>query len=136
MVTAGGRTVRYAYAADGATAWLGRDGRTWAVLGEMRELGAASDAEHVEIGRLTRKLGIDRLVVVGQAAQGIHAGAVAAGARDGEDSVAVPDSVTAHSLLRDALLPGDLVLFKSSRDAGLRWLGDAVAEEVAEVADQ
>jgi UDP-N-acetylmuramoyl-tripeptide--D-alanyl-D-alanine ligase len=112
------------------------DRRTWAVLGEMLELGAASDAEHAEIGRLTRKLGVDRLVVVGPAAHGIHAGAVAAGARDGEDSVAVPDSVAAHSLLRDALRPGDLVLFKSSRDAGLRWLGDAVAEEVAQVTDQ
>jgi UDP-N-acetylmuramoyl-tripeptide--D-alanyl-D-alanine ligase len=105
------------------------EGRTWAVLGEMLELGAASDTEHAEIGRLTRKLGVDRLVVVGQGARGIHAGAVADGARDGEDSVAVPDSQTAQSLLRAALRPGDVVLFKSSRDAGLRWLGDAVAEE-------
>jgi UDP-N-acetylmuramoyl-tripeptide--D-alanyl-D-alanine ligase len=112
------------------------DGRTWAVLGEMLELGAASDAEHAKIGRLTRKLGVDRLVVVGQAAHGIHAGAVAEGARDGEDSVAVADSVAAHSLLRDALRPGDLVLFKSSRDAGLRWLGDAVAADVAQEIDQ
>jgi UDP-N-acetylmuramoyl-tripeptide--D-alanyl-D-alanine ligase len=105
------------------------EGRTWAVLGEMLELGAASETEHAEIGRLTRKLGVDRLVVVGQGARGIHAGAVADGARDGEDSVAVPDSQTAQSLLREALRPGDVVLFKSSRDAGLRWLGDAVAEE-------
>jgi UDP-N-acetylmuramoyl-tripeptide--D-alanyl-D-alanine ligase len=112
------------------------DGRTWAVLGEMLELGAASDDEHVEIGRLTRKLGVDRLVAVGRAARGIHAGAVAAGARDGEDSVAVPDSDAAHALLREALRPGDLVLFKSSRDAGLRWLGDAVAEEIRQVTDQ
>jgi UDP-N-acetylmuramoyl-tripeptide--D-alanyl-D-alanine ligase len=116
-----------------ALAAMGRAGagRTWAVLGEMLELGAASDAEHVEIGRLTRKLGVDRLVAVGAGAIGIHTGAVADGARDGEDSVAVPDCDAAHALLRDALRPGDLVLFKSSRDAGLRWLGDAVAEEVA-----
>ena len=86
-------------------------------------------AEHAEIGRLTRKLGVDRLVVVGEGARGIHAGAVADGARDGEDSVAVPDSEAAQALLRDALRPGDVVLFKSSRDAGLRWLGDAVAGE-------
>jgi UDP-N-acetylmuramoyl-tripeptide--D-alanyl-D-alanine ligase len=105
------------------------DGRTWAVLGEMLELGAASDTEHAEIGRLTRKLGVDRLVVVGAGARGIHAGAVADGASDGEESVAVPDSQTALSLLRDELRSGDVVLFKSSRDAGLRWLGDAVAAE-------
>jgi UDP-N-acetylmuramoyl-tripeptide--D-alanyl-D-alanine ligase len=103
------------------------DGRSWAVLGEMLELGAASDTEHAKIGRLTRKLGVDRVVVVGAGALGIHAGAVGDGAREGEDSVAVPDSETALSLLRDALRPGDVVLFKSSRDAGLRWLGDAVA---------
>jgi UDP-N-acetylmuramoyl-tripeptide--D-alanyl-D-alanine ligase len=114
-----------------ALAVMGRaaTGRTWAVLGEMLELGAASDAEHLEIGRLTRKLGVDRLVVVGAGARGIHAGAVADGARDGEDAVAVPDCDAAQSLLREALRPGDLVLFKSSRDAGLRWLGDAVAGE-------
>jgi UDP-N-acetylmuramoyl-tripeptide--D-alanyl-D-alanine ligase len=107
-------------------------GRTWAVLGEMRELGAASDTEHAEIGRLTRRLGVDRLVVVGAGAHGIHAGAVAGGARDGEDSVAVADSDAARALLRDGLRPGDLVLFKSSRDAGLRYLGDAVAANVVD----
>jgi UDP-N-acetylmuramoyl-tripeptide--D-alanyl-D-alanine ligase len=117
-----------------ALAVMGRaaGGRTWAVLGEMLELGAASDAEHLEIGRLTRKLGVDRLVVVGAGARGIHAGAVADGARDGEDAVAVPDCDAAQSLLREALRPGDLVLFKSSRDAGLRWLGDAVAGETGQ----
>ncbi len=112
------------------------DGRTWAVLGEMLELGAASDAEHAKIGRLTRRLGVDRLVVVGAGARGIHAGAVADGAREGEDSVVVPDSEAALSLLRGALRAGDVVLFKSSRDTGLRWLGDAVAEDADEVGQE
>ena len=35
VITAAGRTAKYAYAADGATAWLGRDGRTWAVREEQ-----------------------------------------------------------------------------------------------------
>jgi acetyl-CoA/propionyl-CoA carboxylase biotin carboxyl carrier protein len=30
-VTYGGRTIRYAYAADGATTWLARDGRAWSL---------------------------------------------------------------------------------------------------------
>jgi UDP-N-acetylmuramoyl-tripeptide--D-alanyl-D-alanine ligase len=111
-------------------------GRTWAVLGEMLELGAASDAEHAEIGRLTRKLGVDQLVAVGEGARGIHAGAVASGARDGKESVVVADSAAAHALLRDALRAGDVVLFKSSRDAGLRWLGDTIAEEFAQEVGQ
>ena len=40
VITAAGRTLRYAYAADGATAWLGRDGRTWAVREEQAALAA------------------------------------------------------------------------------------------------
>jgi UDP-N-acetylmuramoyl-tripeptide--D-alanyl-D-alanine ligase len=112
-----------------ATAGAGTGGRTWAVLGEMLELGAASHSEHVEVGRLAHSLGVDRVVVVGEGARGIHAGAVADGARDGEGSVVVPDSEAAHALLREHLRPGDLVFFKSSRDAGLRWLGDQVAAD-------
>jgi acetyl-CoA/propionyl-CoA carboxylase, biotin carboxylase, biotin carboxyl carrier protein len=34
FVTYGGRTVRFAYAADGATIWLGRGGRAWALTEE------------------------------------------------------------------------------------------------------
>jgi UDP-N-acetylmuramoyl-tripeptide--D-alanyl-D-alanine ligase len=41
--------------------------------------------------------------------------------------VVVHDSAAAQALLADQLRAGDIVLFKSSRDAGLRWLGDAVA---------
>jgi acetyl-CoA/propionyl-CoA carboxylase biotin carboxyl carrier protein len=31
VITYGGRTVRFAYAADGPVTWLGRDGATWAI---------------------------------------------------------------------------------------------------------
>jgi UDP-N-acetylmuramoyl-tripeptide--D-alanyl-D-alanine ligase len=109
-------------------------GRRWAVLGEMLELGAASAEEHAKIGRLAHRLGVDRLVVVGEGAREIHLGALADGARDGEEAVLVPDPEAAHELLRAHLRPGDLVLFKSSRDAGLRHLGDAVAGRDAEPA--
>jgi UDP-N-acetylmuramoyl-tripeptide--D-alanyl-D-alanine ligase len=40
-------------------------GRTVAVLGEMAELGEAAAAEHDRVGRLATRLGIDRLVGVG-----------------------------------------------------------------------
>ena len=39
----------------------------------------------------------------------------------------VSDTEAAHDLLRSLLLAGDVALFKSSRDAGLRWLGDRLA---------
>ena len=45
--------------------------RTWAVLGEMLELGDDSVAEHDAIGRLAVRLDIERLVVVGEGARPI-----------------------------------------------------------------
>lgn len=104
--------------------------RSWAVLGEMLELGAASDAEHGEVGRLARRLGVDRLVVVGEGARGIHNGAVADGARAGEESVVVAAADDALALVRRELRPGDVVLVKASRGAGLETLAIALAEEV------
>ena len=44
--------------------------------------------------------------------------------RGDDASVWVPDADTAYALLTDELCEGDVVLLKSSRDAGLRWLGD------------
>lgn len=47
----------------------GRQRRTVAVLGEMRELGPQSRTYHDDIGRLVVRLNISRLIVVGQGAQ-------------------------------------------------------------------
>src|SRR3546814_12201918 len=40
--------------------------RSWAVLGEMGELGDTSVIEHDAIGRLAVRLDVDRLIVVGR----------------------------------------------------------------------
>jgi len=45
----------------------------------------------------------------------------------------VPHAEAAQRLLRAELAPGDVVLFKSSRDAGLRLLGDRVAQDEEEL---
>ncbi|MGA8979412.1 MAG: UDP-N-acetylmuramoyl-tripeptide--D-alanyl-D-alanine ligase, partial [Pedococcus sp.] len=109
-----------------ALAAMGRDRRTWAVLGSMLELGDESTTEHDAIGRLAVRLNISRLVVVGEVARPMASGAQHEGSW-GEEAVWVPDADAAHDLLVKNLRPGDVVLFKSSRDAGLRWLGDKVA---------
>ena len=93
--------------------------RSWAVIGEMLELGAASHAEHEEVGRLVRRSGVHRLVVVGDGARAVHDGALAEGAVDGEDSVVVADVPAALDLLTAELRPGDVVLVKGSRGVGL-----------------
>jgi UDP-N-acetylmuramoyl-tripeptide--D-alanyl-D-alanine ligase len=109
-----------------ALAAMGRGRRTWAVLGEMLELGPASVAEHDAVGRLAVRLGVSRLVAVGQGARAAHNGAVHEGSW-GEESVFVPDADAAYRLLAEELRPGDVVLVKSSNSIGLRFLGDRLA---------
>ena len=99
--------------------------RTWAVLGAMGELGDAAAAEHDALGRLAVRLNVSRLVAVGPQARLIHAGAALEGSWANE-SVAVPDAAAALALLRAELEPGDVVLVKASRAAGLERLATAL----------
>ena len=99
--------------------------RTWAVLGEMLELGESADDEHETLGRLAAAMGVDRLVVVGPGARPAHAGASLTPAWTGE-SVAVQDVDAAVALLLAQLRPGDVVLVKASRGAGLERVATAL----------
>lgn len=102
---------------------VGPGQRSVAVLGEMAELGEFADEEHDRLGRLAVRLNIAKLVVVGERARHIHLAAGLEGSWDGE-SVHVADIDAAYDLLREELRPGDVVLVKSSKSAGLRFLGD------------
>ncbi|MGL5830386.1 MAG: glutamate ligase domain-containing protein, partial [Angustibacter sp.] len=106
------------------------DRRSWAILGEMLELGEAAVAEHDAIGRLAVRLNIAQLVVVGAGARAIHTGAVQEGSWGGE-SVFLPDIAEAVDLVRAELRPGDVVLVKSSRAAGLEELALELMAEAA-----
>lgn len=106
---------------------LGSGGRrTWAVLGEMLELGEGSVLEHDAVGRVAVRLNISRLLVVGAGARAMHVGAVMEGSW-GDESMFLPDADAARAVLTAELTPGDIVLFKSSNGAGLRFLGDQIA---------
>jgi UDP-N-acetylmuramoyl-tripeptide--D-alanyl-D-alanine ligase len=94
--------------------------RSWAVLGMMGELGDLSDAAHEEIGRLAARLGVDRLVVVGEQACPMLVGT------QGEESVLVPDVDAAVALLDAELRPGDVVLIKASKAEALWRIADAL----------
>jgi UDP-N-acetylmuramoyl-tripeptide--D-alanyl-D-alanine ligase len=107
---------------------MGASRRTWAVLGEMRELGPGSVADHDALGRLAAHLKVSRVVAVGERTQPIDSGARLEGGGVVE-STWVPDVEAAHELLRQQLAPGDVVLVKSSRDAGLRWLGERLVDD-------
>ncbi|MCQ2001250.1 UDP-N-acetylmuramoyl-tripeptide--D-alanyl-D-alanine ligase [Arthrobacter zhaoxinii] len=105
---------------------LGRERRTWAVLGEMLELGDDAVTEHDAIGRYAVRLNISKLIVVGTGARAMHTGAVMEGSW-GEESTFVETAEDAERILEESLAPGDLVLFKSSNGAALRFLGDRIA---------
>jgi UDP-N-acetylmuramoyl-tripeptide--D-alanyl-D-alanine ligase len=109
--------------------------RTWAVLGEMRELGEDSLDEHDAVGRLAVRLNISTLVAVG----GREAACMELGARNegswGEESVLVSDADAAIGLLRERVGPGDVVLVKASRSVGLERVAEALLAEVPGAVD-
>jgi UDP-N-acetylmuramoyl-tripeptide--D-alanyl-D-alanine ligase len=103
--------------------------RTWAVLGEMLELGDTALDEHDGVGRLAVRLDISRLVAVGEGARAVHAGASQEGSW-GEESAWVPDAAAALELLRAELAAGDVVLVKASRSVGLEAVATALLADV------
>ncbi|HET6152481.1 MAG TPA: UDP-N-acetylmuramoyl-tripeptide--D-alanyl-D-alanine ligase [Marmoricola sp.] len=107
-----------------ALAGIGRrTGRpTLAVLGEMRELGETSAAEHAAIADLSVELGIDRVVVVGAGARAIY-----------ERRCESDDTATFYDAVHDAVdgvrnnVDGtQVVLVKASRAAGLERVAEAL----------
>ncbi|HRZ94842.1 MAG TPA: UDP-N-acetylmuramoyl-tripeptide--D-alanyl-D-alanine ligase [Candidatus Paceibacterota bacterium] len=98
-------------------------GRRIAVLGDFAELGDAAESAHRETGRLAAGLQIDLLVAVGA-----HASVTAQSARQhGLDNVRECATLEdARSCLGSLLRPGDLVLLKASRSAGLERLLDPI----------
>jgi UDP-N-acetylmuramoyl-tripeptide--D-alanyl-D-alanine ligase len=93
--------------------------RRIAVLGEMAELGPGAPAFHREIGGHARAEGVDVLIGVGEPA------------REYDPDELVADPAEAAELLAAQLEPGDAVLVKGSRSAGL----EAVAETLKELLD-
>ncbi|MCW8101109.1 UDP-N-acetylmuramoyl-tripeptide--D-alanyl-D-alanine ligase [Streptomyces tauricus] len=111
-----------------ALAAMGKGRRTWAVLGQMAELGDEALAEHDAVGRLAVRLNVSKLVAVGgREASWLQLGAYNEGSW-GEESVHVSDAQSAVDLLRSQLRPGDVVLVKASRSVGLERVAQALVE--------
>ena len=94
-------------------------GRRVAVLGEMAELGTGAAGWHREVGEHARAHGVDLVVGVGEPARDYGP----------DELVATPEE--AAELLAAQLEPGDTVLVKGSRSAGL----EAVAETLGGLLD-
>src|SRR5438105_7789608 len=96
-------------------------GRRVAVLGDMAELGAHSEAAHEEVGRYAAEHGVGQLFAVGK-----MAGVMARGARDaGLNRVfEFADVETAAVAVKSFLKSGDLLLLKASRAARLERISE------------
>jgi len=116
-----------------------RPARTIAVLGEMRELGESSDAEHEAVGRLAVRLGVQQLLVVGEAARALHRGALEERLQhgapqgrtdvgEGEEPVFVEGNDEAVAWLDREVRSGDVVLVKASRGARLDTVAQALLD--------
>ena len=92
--------------------------RRIAVLGEMRELGAASKELHQRVGAAVAQAGLDWLVAVEGDAKWIAEAAVASGLV-GAQALFVENADAAGSALVELLADGDLVLLKGSRGVRL-----------------
>jgi UDP-N-acetylmuramoyl-tripeptide--D-alanyl-D-alanine ligase len=98
----------------------GMPGRRIAVLGEMLELGDEHEPGHERVGAAAAGI-VDRLVVVGDGAEGIARGGRDAGL---DDVTMAPDRAAAAALLAGDLREGDVVLVKASRGIELDLLID------------
>ncbi len=116
-------------AAIDTVAELGRNrtGQTWAVLGDMLELGADAVDQHLDIGAHAARSGLDRLVAIGDFAAELVTGARSAGLAC---ATRVPDKAAAVAEVLAGLGPGDVVLVKASRGLTLNTVADDIVQRV------
>ncbi|WP_433347888.1 UDP-N-acetylmuramoyl-tripeptide--D-alanyl-D-alanine ligase [Microtetraspora malaysiensis] len=105
-------------AAFGSLAAIGEGRRKFAVIAALRELGEESAALNEQLGRLAAGAGLEGLIVVGEDAGPVLAGAPGA--------LYVPDVETAVAELSARLAPGDVVLVKGPRAEALERVAEAL----------
>jgi UDP-N-acetylmuramoyl-tripeptide--D-alanyl-D-alanine ligase len=99
-----------------------------AVIGYMAELGDIDAESHAEAGRLAAAAGVAVLVAVGREARPVLDGAAEDKDWHGRP-VSVPSAQAAVHILREILRPGDVVLVKASKAAGLWEVADGLLAE-------
>jgi UDP-N-acetylmuramoyl-tripeptide--D-alanyl-D-alanine ligase len=106
----------------------GTSRRGLAVLGYMAELGDIAADSHAEAGRRAALAGAAVVVAVGADAAPVLDGARAVDGWQGE-AVAAPDPKSAVAEVQNRLRPGDVVLVKASKSAGLWEVADGLLAE-------
>lgn len=98
-------------------------GRRVAVLGDMAELGAHSEAAHEEVGRRAAELGVAQLFAVGKMAPTMARGARNAGLNR---VLEFADVEAAASAVKQFVREGDTLLLKASRATRLERVADGL----------
>ncbi len=91
--------------------------RRFAVLGKMGELGESGIAAHADMGWCAASLGYAAVVVVG--AECAETTALCQAAAESIPAMLVETPAEAAAALRQFIQPGDAILFKGSRSAGM-----------------
>ena len=99
--------------------------RLVAVLGHMAELGPIAFDEHERLGELVVRIGVDRLITVGEPARAIARAAVREGQLPG-DIASYDDPAAAAADVLAWARGGDVVLLKGSRVAALERVAEAL----------
>lgn len=95
------------------------EGRRFAVLGAMLELGNQAEEEHRSLGEFVDTLGLDGVVTIGEAGAWIHCHGIVGVSKE-----------AAVKVLRDQLRSGDAVLFKASRGERLETALDELTAKL------
>ena len=101
-------------------------GRRVAVLGDMAELGAHTEAAHAEIGRRAAELEVGQLFAVGKMAAVVGQAARDAGLMRVFEFSGVEGALAA---IKNFLKPGDVVLLKASRSSRLERIAEMLKAE-------
>jgi UDP-N-acetylmuramoyl-tripeptide--D-alanyl-D-alanine ligase len=101
-------------------------GRRVAVLGDMAELGAHSEAAHSEAGRRAAELGVDQLFAVGKMAPFTAKAARAAGLNRVLEFSEIEGAAAA---VKSFVRPDDVLLLKASRAARLERVAEVLRTE-------
>ena len=94
---------------------LRRNSRSLFVAGDMLELGAQAEALHKQVGAWAAAANVDKLLISGEFANAVVAGAINAKMNHADIFTGTRDELL--DILKQTLKPGDWVLIKGSRGA-------------------
>lgn len=110
---------------------LKNDARSFAVLGDMLELGAETENAHREIGFKVAEVGVDFLITVGEAGKHTAIAAREAGLTDNKIA-SFATATEAGKFLQEKISTGDVILIKGSQGSRMEKIVKEIMAEPLE----